>query len=192
MTDGTDTVFIISIVVAVLAVAVLAFILVRASRAGKNRAPILTERAKDERPYVRQAPPAPAVPAPAPPPAPAPAAAPASPGAGVADEMSTAARDVVSDILNVDGQDAAGGSAGADDLQKLKGCGPKLAARLHELGITRYAQLASLGATEIAMLDEKLGPFRGRIARDRLAEQADYLARGDKDGFEERFGKLGG
>ena len=43
---------------------------------------------------------------------------------------------------------------------------------------------------EIEMLDEQLGPFRGRIRRDRIAEQAGYLARGDIDGFEQNFGKL--
>jgi hypothetical protein len=37
-----------------------------------------------------------------------------------------------------------------------------------------------------------MGPFQGRLARDRVAEQADYLARGDIEGFEEKFGKLGG
>ncbi len=37
-----------------------------------------------------------------------------------------------------------------------------------------------------------MGPFKGRLARDRVAEQAGYLARGDTDGFEEKFGKLGG
>ena len=43
---------------------------------------------------------------------------------------------------------------------------------------------------EIERLDEQLGAFRGRIKRDRIVEQADYLARGDTDGFEQRFGAL--
>jgi hypothetical protein len=42
------------------------------------------------------------------------------------------------------------------------------------------------------MLEEKLGPFRGRLARDRVVEQARFLARGDRDGFEAQFGSLGG
>jgi len=41
------------------------------------------------------------------------------------------------------------------------------------------------------MLDDRLGPFKGRLERDRVVEQASYLARGDRDGFEARFGKLG-
>jgi predicted flap endonuclease-1-like 5' DNA nuclease len=69
--------------------------------------------------------------------------------------------------------------------------GPKLAAQLNANGVTRYDQLARLGATEVALLDERMGAFRGRIARDRLVEQACYLERDDKDGFEATFGKLG-
>ena len=44
--------------------------------------------------------------------------------------------------------------------------------------------------TEIERLDEQLGAFRGRINRDRIVEQADYLARNDIDRFEQNFGKL--
>ena len=73
---------------------------------------------------------------------------------------------------------------------QLKGVGPKFAEALHALGIYRFEQLARLTPVEIERLDTQLGPFRGRIQRDRLVEQADYLARGDRDGFEERFGKL--
>jgi predicted flap endonuclease-1-like 5' DNA nuclease len=59
-------------------------------------------------------------------------------------------------------------------------------------GVTRFDQLARLSPSEVELLDAQLGPFRGRLQRDRVIEQADYLARGDKDGFEERFGKLDG
>ena len=67
---------------------------------------------------------------------------------------------------------------------------PKFADALHALGINRFEQLAHLTPTEIGRLDNQLGAFRGRIARDRVVEQADYLARGDTDGFEQKFGKL--
>ncbi|HEV2866294.1 MAG TPA: hypothetical protein VGX37_07245 [Allosphingosinicella sp.] len=117
-------------------------------------------------------------------------------GGGVTGEAAAAATDVAGEVLGVDAHHALSGGHGAagpaDDLQLLKGVGPKFVARLHELGITRYAQLAGCGGTELGLLDEKLGPFRGRLVRDRIAEQADYLARGDIDGFEEKFGKLGG
>jgi predicted flap endonuclease-1-like 5' DNA nuclease len=78
----------------------------------------------------------------------------------------------------------------ADDLERLKGVGPKLAAMLHARGLTRFDQIAKLTGSEIERIDEDLGAFRGRLQRDRIIEQADYLARGDLDGFEERFGKL--
>lgn len=177
MTDGTDYTTLIVIIVAALAAAIVGLLIWRSARRARHRAPVLSERSGDERPYLRQAPPAAATP-PAPP----------APATGVADEVATAATDVVCDVLHVDSHDA----GAADDLQAMKGVGPKLAARLHELGITSYAQLAGLGDTEVAMLDDRLGPFRGRVARDRLIEQAQYLARRDTDGFEARFGKLGG
>jgi predicted flap endonuclease-1-like 5' DNA nuclease len=68
--------------------------------------------------------------------------------------------------------------------------GPKLAGLLRAQGLTRFDQVAGLTASELERLDAHLGAFRGRLQRDRVVEQADYLARGDLDGFEERFGKL--
>jgi predicted flap endonuclease-1-like 5' DNA nuclease len=47
-----------------------------------------------------------------------------------------------------------------------------------------------MSGQEVELLDAQLGPFRGRLKRDRVIEQADYLARGDKDGFESKFGSL--
>ena len=113
-------------------------------------------------------------------------------GGGVPGEVAAATTDVAGEVLGVDAHGALSGAPGtADDLQLLKGVGPKFAARLIELGVTRFEQIATCSQTELAMLDDRLGPFRGRLARDRVAEQAHYLARGDIDGFEERFGKLG-
>ncbi len=77
-----------------------------------------------------------------------------------------------------------------DDLLQLKGVGPKLADALHQHGLTRFDQIASLSEAQVAAIDETLGAFRGRLTRDRVVEQADYLARGDRDGFEAQFGKL--
>lgn len=79
-----------------------------------------------------------------------------------------------------------------DDLRKLKGVGPKLALLLNEQGITRFDQLAALSGAQAERIDESLGTFKGRLARDRVIEQAAYLARGDTEGFEAKFGKLGG
>ncbi len=65
--------------------------------------------------------------------------------------------------------------AGADDLKKLSGVGPALEKKLHEAGVTSFAQIASWGADEIAEFDEKLS-FKGRIEREGWVEQATTLA----------------
>lgn len=77
-----------------------------------------------------------------------------------------------------------------DDLGRIKGVGPKLVARLGELGVTRYDQIAGWSDDDIARIDAQLGPFAGRIARDNWIEQCRHLATGDIAGYEARFGKL--
>jgi predicted flap endonuclease-1-like 5' DNA nuclease len=84
-------------------------------------------------------------------------------------------------------------AAGApDNLALLKGVGPKLVALLAELGVTRFDQIAAWSETDIAAIDARLGIFAGRIVRDNWTDQAAYLARGDKPGFEAKYGALGG
>jgi predicted flap endonuclease-1-like 5' DNA nuclease len=78
-----------------------------------------------------------------------------------------------------------------DELTRLKGVGPRLAALLNDQGISRYAQLASLDQSELAALEERLGAFKGRLTRDRVVEQARLLTSGEVEEFEATFGKLG-
>ena len=81
---------------------------------------------------------------------------------------------------------------GGDTLTLIKGLGPKAAARLAALGITRFDQIAGWSEAGVATIDAQMGVFKGRIARDRWVEQAQLLATGDTAGFETEFGKLGG
>jgi len=114
-------------------------------------------------------------------------------GNGLFDEGAAAATDVAGEVLGVQVHSELPGASGPpDNLEVMKGVGPKFAVRLNECGITRFDQIARLSANEIDMLDEKMGPFKGRLVRDRVVEQAAYLARDDRDGFEAKFGKLGG
>ena len=84
-----------------------------------------------------------------------------------------------------------GGPAPADGpVTQLKGLGPKVAQRLAEHGITTVGQLAALTDDEAASLDAHMGPFTGRMGRDRWQEQARFLAAGDRAGFEAVFGRL--
>lgn len=80
--------------------------------------------------------------------------------------------------------------AGADDLTRIKGLGPKLKARLAELGVTTFAQIAAWEAPDLAAIDAQLGAFAGRPARDNWVEQAKLLASGDTGAYEAKFGKL--
>jgi predicted flap endonuclease-1-like 5' DNA nuclease len=77
------------------------------------------------------------------------------------------------------------------DLTILKGLGPKAAALLAERGVGDVAALAALSEADAAALDAELGPFRGRMARDRWHEQARLLTAGDRAGYEAIFGRLG-
>ena len=171
MTFDTTTII---VIVAVLAVLIVGFLVMRPVRQRIDTRPretVETYAASRDRPYVKP-----------------------REGGGVPDEMAAATADVAGEVLGVGGEahrELAGSDGLADELTRLKGVGPKFAARLRELGVTRYEQLAAMSATELAHLDERIGPFRGRLERDRVAEQARYLARGDTDGFEAQFGKLG-
>lgn len=113
-------------------------------------------------------------------------------GNGVDDNAAAAIADVSGMILGSDvhGELPGAGSAEGDDLTRMKGVGPKLSALLRAEGFGSFGRLAALDEAELAALDERLGAFKGRLARDRVVEQARLLAAGDQAGYEARFGKL--
>lgn len=67
--------------------------------------------------------------------------------------------------------------AAGDDLKQLSGVGPALEKKLHEAGVTTFAQIAAWTEADIADMDEKLS-FKGRIEREGWVEQAKELAKG--------------
>lgn len=116
-------------------------------------------------------------------------------GNGIASGAAAAVEDVADQFFGIDSHaDApeAGGNTAAvgDDLQLMKGVGPKLASLLRAEGITRFDQIAALSPGELARLDAHLGAFKGRLVRDRIVEQAAFLASGDRAGYEQAFGRL--
>lgn len=112
-------------------------------------------------------------------------------GRGIAAEAAAAVGDVSGEIIGAPVHENLPGASGPpDNLAMLKGVGPKFARLLNDVGITRFDQIARLSEGDLERLDTQLGPFKGRLQRDQIPLQADYLARGDNDGFEQRFGKL--
>jgi predicted flap endonuclease-1-like 5' DNA nuclease len=68
--------------------------------------------------------------------------------------------------------------AGHDDLSLIRGIGRTGEARLNEVGIHRYEQIATLSANDEVSLEERLDLERGTIRREGWREQADLLASG--------------
>jgi predicted flap endonuclease-1-like 5' DNA nuclease len=107
------------------------------------------------------------------------------------DEAAAAVTDVAGDILRAKVHEELPGASGPpDDLRQLKGVGPKFAEMLNQRGIIRFDQIAKLSPHQVEALDAAMGAFRGRFTRDRIVEQAAYLARGDIDGYQVKFGNL--
>lgn len=61
-----------------------------------------------------------------------------------------------------------------DDLSQISGVGPVLVKKLHEAGITTFAQIAAFTKEDIDRIDDQLN-FKGRIERDNWIDQAKKL-----------------
>jgi predicted flap endonuclease-1-like 5' DNA nuclease len=73
---------------------------------------------------------------------------------------------------------AAPAPAAPDDLTRMVGVGPKLAAALAERGVTRFAEIAAWTADDLAELDAALS-LKGRAVREAWVAQAKRLASED-------------
>jgi len=82
----------------------------------------------------------------------------------------------------------ASAAGGADDLKQLKGVGPALEKKLHDNGVTTFAQIAAWNTEDIADMDDKLS-FKGRIERDGWVDQAKRLAAGEETEFSKKVAK---
>ncbi len=78
-----------------------------------------------------------------------------------------------------------------DNLELLKGVGPKLNGLLKSLGVTSFEQVANWKPSDVREIDSKLGNFAGRVGRDNWIDQAKLLMKGDVKGFEKKYGPLG-
>ena len=67
-------------------------------------------------------------------------------------------------------------AADADDLTRISGVGPVIVKKLHDLGVTTFAQIAAWTPEDVAAMDEKLN-FKGRIDRDEWLKQAAEFAK---------------
>ncbi|MEM6640227.1 MAG: hypothetical protein AAF610_10020 [Pseudomonadota bacterium] len=67
----------------------------------------------------------------------------------------------------------------ADDLKKINGIGPVLEARLNELGVFHFRQIADFTEKDIGWIASKINAFPNRILRDNWVAQAARLSTPD-------------
>ena len=120
---------------------------------------------------------------PSPQPESTPSAAAPSPASPAAEPECTAEPDIAADPVAIVDDEVAVVPAvsdeiaapAKDDLQRIRGIGPAIAAKLELQGITDFAQLARLTTDEVAAIDAAMN-LKGRIERDEWVAQAAALA----------------
>jgi predicted flap endonuclease-1-like 5' DNA nuclease len=80
----------------------------------------------------------------------------------------------------------------ADDLELIKGIGPKLNGVLNDLGVHRFDQIANWTADDVDKVDDHLGAFKDRIGQEEWIPQAKLLAAGNHSEWQRIYGAVGG
>jgi predicted flap endonuclease-1-like 5' DNA nuclease len=73
----------------------------------------------------------------------------------------------------------------ADDLTRIRAIDSSLHAKLHQLGVRRYADIAAWTPADVTRVSQSLG-FQGRIEQENWIEQAQILSRGGETAFARR------
>lgn len=94
--------------------------------------------------------------------------------AAIADAAAAAAAGIGSLMDDAGAAAAQESDVKADDLQQIKGIGPKIAGILHDLGIRQFAQIAAWTPENVDWINDHL-KFKGRVERERWIEQARAL-----------------
>jgi large subunit ribosomal protein L21 len=97
-------------------------------------------------------------------------AGPVAPRAAAAEEVAAAAEGGVTADAPAHGD--------GDDLQAIRGIGAAIATRLHEAGVSTWAQIAAWSDAEQADIAARIHVRPERIARERWVEQARALTSG--------------
>jgi predicted flap endonuclease-1-like 5' DNA nuclease len=63
----------------------------------------------------------------------------------------------------------------ADDLKEIEGIGPAMEKLVNGLGFYHFEQIASWSDADVALVDDEMKSFKGRIARDRWVAQAKLI-----------------
>jgi predicted flap endonuclease-1-like 5' DNA nuclease len=79
----------------------------------------------------------------------------------------------------------------ADDLEIIKGIGPKLNGVLNGLGVHRFDQIANWTAGDVDKVDDHLGAFKDRIGQEEWIPQAKLLAAGNTSEWQRIYGAAG-
>ena len=80
-------------------------------------------------------------------------------------------------IPEIASRTAGDGAVPHDDLVRIHGVGPKIATLLESLGITSFRQVARFTPTDVAIVNDALEVFPGRIERDDWMSSARELHR---------------
>jgi len=87
------------------------------------------------------------------------------------------AADARARIPEIASRTAGDGAVPHDDLVRIHGVGPKIAKLLESMGITSYRQVARFTPTDVAIVNDALEVFPGRIERDDWMSSARELHR---------------